>query len=134
MDLHQVEAYEQNPGRISGYSCPDCGGVLRELHDGQFIRFRCRVGHAWTGDALLQTQRDVMDDALWTALRSLEENIALARQLAKRHVDRGQPSLALRFEQQARETETHAAVIRDVLVCGPTRDDPAESGEQGTED
>jgi two-component system chemotaxis response regulator CheB len=64
VDLHQVEAYEQNPGRISSYSCPDCGGVLRELHDGRFIRFRCRVGHAWTGDALLVKQRHVMDDAL----------------------------------------------------------------------
>jgi two-component system chemotaxis response regulator CheB len=116
VNLDAIEQYDEQPGHVSAYSCPDCGGVLRELHDGQFIRFRCRVGHAWTANALLETQAGHMDEALWTALRSLEENVALARQIAGRHRQRGHLKLAARFEAQAQTIEAKASVIREALV------------------
>jgi two-component system chemotaxis response regulator CheB len=59
------------------------------LRDGDFVRYRCRVGHAWTGEGLVAKQSDILDDALWTALRSLEESVSLSRQLANRHRARG---------------------------------------------
>ena len=37
-----------HPGEPSPYSCPECGGVLWELKNGELMRFRCRVGHAYT--------------------------------------------------------------------------------------
>jgi two-component system chemotaxis response regulator CheB len=40
----------------SRYSCPDCGGVLNELGHETALRFRCRVGHAYTATTLLQHQ------------------------------------------------------------------------------
>ena len=81
---------QERPGKPSPYSCPDCGGVLWEIDDaGEFTRFRCRVGHAWTGKALLERQTDSVDDALWTALRALEESASLARQIAARYRGRG---------------------------------------------
>lgn len=40
-------AAPERPGTPSGYSCPECRGVLRELHDGPVLRFRCRVGHPY---------------------------------------------------------------------------------------
>lgn len=39
------------PGQSSGFSCPACGGVLWEVDDGELLRFRCRVGHAYTAEA-----------------------------------------------------------------------------------
>jgi two-component system, chemotaxis family, protein-glutamate methylesterase/glutaminase len=80
-DLKVMEESDKHPGEVSAYSCPDCGGVLWEIKDGEFARFRCRVGHAWTGEALLAEKSDGVDDALWEALRALEESAALARQM-----------------------------------------------------
>jgi two-component system, chemotaxis family, protein-glutamate methylesterase/glutaminase len=116
VDLREIASPDQHAGATSPYSCPDCGGVLWEIEDGNFVRFRCRVGHAWTGDALVEKQETVLDDALWTALRSLEENIALSRHLAKKQRDRGSELLAARFEAQAAATEEKASIIRRALV------------------
>lgn len=115
-DLNAMENPEQHPGNVSPYSCPDCGGVLWELKDGEFTRFRCRVGHGWTGDALLAQQSETLDDALWTALRALEENAALSRQIAARHRGRGAERLAKRLDDQADAAQGRADVIRNALM------------------
>ncbi|HXD48327.1 MAG TPA: chemotaxis protein CheB [Gemmatimonadaceae bacterium] len=110
-----THAEQQHPGAVSAFSCPDCGGVLWEIHDGDFVRFRCRVGHAWTGAGLFGQKHRAFDDALWTALRALEESAALARQIAARQRARAAERVAERFEAQAAATEERAAVIRAVL-------------------
>lgn len=115
-DLDAIEQPEKHPGAVSPYSCPDCGGVLWEVRDGEFIRFRCRVGHGWTSDALLAQQAHTLDDALWTALRALEENAALSRQIAARHRQRGAERLARRLDDQADAAQGRADVIRDALT------------------
>lgn len=108
-------AEARHPGTVSSFSCPDCGGVLWELHDDRFVRYRCRVGHAWTGATLLGEQQRKLEEALWVALRSLEESASLARQIAARQRSRGADTLASRFEAQAESVETRAGVVRAVL-------------------
>ena len=115
-DLGAIEQPDAHPGKLSSFGCPDCGGVLWEINDGDFVRFRCRVGHAWTTDALLEKQSDSFDDALWTALRALEESAALSRQIAQRHRMRGATSVADRFDAQAESAEARAVVIRSSLL------------------
>lgn len=56
-------------GPPAGYTCPDCDGSLMAVGENNF---RCRVGHAWTGDALLDARDDEVERALWVALRSLQ--------------------------------------------------------------
>ncbi|HYD53682.1 MAG TPA: chemotaxis protein CheB, partial [Gemmatimonadaceae bacterium] len=73
-DLGAISDESGHPGEPSPYSCPDCGGVLWAIADDDLPRYRCRVGHAWTQDALLMQQAETLDVALWTALRALEEN------------------------------------------------------------
>ena len=120
MEGFSLEAFEGNhPGRPSGFSCPDCNGVLWQIRDGGGLeRFRCRVGHAWSPESLLTQQSEALEAALWVALRSLEERAALARRLAEPARNRGHSITATRFEEQAAEAQQAARLVRDLLL-GP---------------
>ncbi|MBF6170672.1 chemotaxis protein CheB [Nocardia blacklockiae] len=97
----------------SGMACPDCGGVLFVVADPE--RFRCRVGHAWTGRALLAQQDLEVQQSLWTALRALEEKRQLAERMRAGAEQRGQPRLADQYAAQSNEHTRAAEVIRRLL-------------------
>ncbi|MGN6608320.1 MAG: chemotaxis protein CheB [Jatrophihabitans sp.] len=105
----------ERPGMPSGFSCPDCSGVLYEIHDGAMTRYRCRVGHAWSPQALLSQQDDQLENALWVALRQLEEGAALTSGMAEQATERGMQHTARRYTATAREAAGAARVLRDLL-------------------
>jgi two-component system chemotaxis response regulator CheB len=115
-DLTRIEDVEGHPGDLAPFGCPDCGGTLWELREGNLVRFRCRVGHAWTSEALLASQSETLDAALWTALRALEESASLSKQLAERARSRGNERLAERMADHAEVAERRAGTIRSVLL------------------
>ena len=115
-DMHAIEAPNEHPGEVSAFSCPDCGGVLWQIQEGDFMRFRCRVGHGWTADALVIQQGEQIDDALWAALRALEERASLLRGIAARYRRSGTGSIAERFGARADQMEHRAHIVRDLLV------------------
>jgi two-component system chemotaxis response regulator CheB len=118
MEGFSLEAFEgHHPGEPSGFSCPDCHGVLWQIRDGGGLeRFRCRVGHVWSPESLLTQQSEALEAALWVALRSLEERAALARRLAEPARRRGHSITATRFEEQAAEAQQAARLVRDLLL------------------
>src|SRR5205085_1169476 len=71
-------------GHPSALACPECGGVLNEVHEGKLLSYRCQVGHAYAVETLYGEQRSAMESALWAALRALEEQGGLARRMAAR--------------------------------------------------
>ena len=112
-----LEAIEgEHPGKPSGFSCPDCNGVLWEIEDQGLERYRCRVGHAWSPESLLTHQSEGLEAALWIALRSLEERAALAKRLAEPARRRGHLITATRFEEQASEAQQAARLVRNLLL------------------
>jgi two-component system chemotaxis response regulator CheB len=115
LDMNAIED-EDRPGNPSVYGCPDCGGVLWEIEEGDRLRFRCRVGHAYGGEGLLASQSESLDTALWSAFRALEENAGLARRLAARARQNKRGLLVKNFEQKAQAAEEQAAVIRRLLL------------------
>jgi two-component system chemotaxis response regulator CheB len=105
-----------HPGAPSPYSCPDCGGVLWEIPEGETFRFRCRTGHAYSSRILLTKQSVALDEALWTALRALEESGDLAARLSARAQQRGHAISADRFAHQAASARERAEIVRQVLL------------------
>jgi two-component system chemotaxis response regulator CheB len=103
------------PGTLSAYTCPDCRGPLWEIEDGELLRYRCREGHAFTGDSVLDGQYEAVETALWTALETLTESALMADHMAQQARGRGHYMLEKRFHEKARSAQQRAAVIRDVL-------------------
>jgi two-component system, chemotaxis family, protein-glutamate methylesterase/glutaminase len=115
------------PGTPSVFTCPECHGTLWEIQDGNLLRFRCRVGHAYSAESMLAEHDASLETALWSALRALEESTALAKRMAATAREHNHPLLVTRYEQRAREQEQHAALVRNLLMNGRSakRDEPA---------
>lgn len=113
LDRDAIES-SRPPGAPSTFSCPACGGVLWEVED-ELLRFRCRVGHAYSADAVADAQGESVDGALWAALRALLERAELMTRLAHRNRKHGSASVA-RFDRQAREALEQAELIRAELL------------------
>ena len=107
---------EGPPGKPSAFGCPACGGVLWEVDDEDLLRFRCRVGHAYTADGAVEAQGESVEAALWTALRALQERAHLSERLAARVGSAGANQSRARFEASAREAREHAELIRRLLA------------------
>jgi len=105
-----------NPGnqdiRMSPISCPECQGSMVEIDEEGLERFRCHVGHAFSLDSLAVEQERATEDALWAAVRALDETETLARRMA----ERSERSLSARFLERAEAMKQHAETIRRMLL------------------
>src|SRR5205823_6307662 len=62
---------EYMDGHPSSLICPDYGGSLWELEEGAQLRYRCRVGHAYSMDTMVGATAEMAERALCAAVRSL---------------------------------------------------------------
>jgi two-component system chemotaxis response regulator CheB len=85
--------------------------VLFEIRGKRMLGFRCRVGHAYTADSLALGQSEVAENALWVALRALEEKAAFSRRIGGAAIK----SAAARWYDQANGYAKHAEVIKKIL-------------------
>ena len=99
-------------GRRSVLACPDCGGVMWEIDEEDLLRYRCHVGHTYTAEVMSLALVENLRRALASALRALEERVALARKLYQQAVDGGHRLLAETWAEKAREFEREMEVIR----------------------
>lgn len=111
---NSVEAGVEQIGEPSRFACPECHGVLLRMKDSGPARFRCHTGHAYSGRSLAAAVNDGIEDALWTAVRALEEGALLMQHLATElhgeaaAVDGGE------LRQQGAEAHDHAEMVRQV--------------------
>jgi two-component system chemotaxis response regulator CheB len=128
LDMNEISS-EDKLGRPSPFACPDCGGVLWEIEENGFLRFRCRVGHALTARYLGAEQRHAVETALWEALRALEESASLYRRMAARATQSSHLLPAQQFEERASNTEANSRILRDFLLKVNTGEsnDPEDS-------
>lgn len=107
---------DHHPGKPSAFGCPECGGVLWEVDQAGLLRFRCRVGHAYTAEHLRVEQRQAVETALWAALRALEESASLLRRMADRALKAKQDRSSAMYEERFNTAQTNAKTLRDFLV------------------
>jgi two-component system, chemotaxis family, protein-glutamate methylesterase/glutaminase len=127
----QPEDHLDSRGERSALTCPECGGVLWEFREGDLVRFRCRVGHAYSVESMLAEQSKAVEAALWSSLRVLEERASLAKRLAVRLAESGRsPAAITHYEDEAAEAIAHAESLRRLLAKGITSDPEAIVKEQ----
>jgi two-component system chemotaxis response regulator CheB len=111
----EVDEMIETFGPPSGITCPDCGGALWEIRDGNLRRYRCHVGHQYSPDSLEAGQRSAVEGALWSAVRALEEQAALRQRLAERAGGAGLEVVQDQFTTAADESHRQATAIRELL-------------------
>ncbi len=117
VDVDMAELEDENRiGQPSEFACPECGGVLWEIRQGNLLRFRCRVGHAYTADHLEAAQRHAVESALWAGLRALEENLSLYKKLSLRARTVNNLFIAQMYEDRIVSTETNTRVLQEFLL------------------
>lgn len=120
-DLPSVETLgDQVP-----FNCPDCGGVLWQIKDGDLLRYRCHTGHAFTSAVLLSVQSAKIEETLWTALRMFEERRNLMATMSAR--PDGKSSRAL--SERSKDVQVHIDRIRAVLKASDRSGDVMKSGD-----
>jgi two-component system chemotaxis response regulator CheB len=111
---------DERPGELSRFTCPECSGPLYEIQSGDLVRFRCKVGHAFTAESMLYDKFEELEMALYAALNTLEESALMADRLAARSREHQHGHAAARFERRAEDARQQARIIRKVLTEGTT--------------
>ena len=102
-------------GPSSPLSCPDCGGVLMEYFDGDLLRFRCQVGHAYSRESMFAMETKALDRSLWMAYRALEERVFLSERLAEDAMRLNDTAGERRFHRLTDQAKTQKAIIEQAL-------------------
>ena len=108
-------ALEDNLGHQVPISCSSCGGPLWKIEDSKVNRYRCHVGHAFTEEALLESQNDALEEALWVAMRTLEEKKMLLVRVKKDYNSKGIKAMAATHSEQIKEVQQQISTLRKVL-------------------
>lgn len=105
-------------GQTSAFTCPECHGTLWQIDDDRALRYRCRVGHAYSEETMLQAQGHSVESSLWAALRALEERVALLSKLSERARRRGHDAMAAMFDVKTRQIESDVKAIHALILDG----------------
>ena len=126
-ETHEAWPDERRAGSASMFTCPACGGVLFEAEEEGTLRFRCHTGHAYNVNAIVSEQKDELEDTLWTALRVLQERVALLNRLSRRAAERDDRHTAERFSRQVEELHRQISIIRGSISQVVAQNPPSAS-------
>jgi two-component system, chemotaxis family, protein-glutamate methylesterase/glutaminase len=99
----------------SALVCPECGGSLWEICEGRPTRYRCHTGHAFTLKTLKWAMDQSTEEAIWSAIRALQERALLSRQIAARRRGEAKSDEAASLKAQADADEAHAKKLRGLI-------------------
>lgn len=103
-------------GKVTPQTCPECGGVLVEIKEGGFTRYRCHTGHAYTGDTLLVSVTEAIEDKLWSTMRAIEEASMLLDNTGQEYQKAGNLRLAQEYALKARAMDARTKLIFENVI------------------
>lgn len=115
LKIQSQVATEDCLGEQVAFSCPGCGGPLWKMKDGKMNRYRCHVGHAFSREAMLAGQNEKVEEALWIALRTLEEKRNLLMQMKKNYSGKKINKLTNYYEDKMSEVSKHIELLRSAM-------------------
>lgn len=96
-------------------TCPECGGVLAEERTANALHYSCFLGHGYTPDVLWNDQITRVEQALWLALRIMEESVALGHRLAAEARREGNADRLVELSGRLEKLERDAGRVRAIL-------------------
>ncbi|UZR97612.1 chemotaxis protein CheB [Chondrinema litorale] len=102
-------------GEQVALSCPSCGGPLWKMKDDKNTRYRCHVGHAFTAEALDQSQQEALEETLWVSLRTFEEKAILKQMMLDKYKTDGFDHLANSMQKSVDEIKVHIKRLREIM-------------------
>ncbi len=102
-------------GGASTYACPDCHGVLLKVDEGGQMRFRCHTGHAYSAESLLAAINERVEDALWNAVRAIDEGARYVHHLSE-HLQAVDHARAERFAAEAVDARRQSEAVHRIVT------------------
>jgi two-component system, chemotaxis family, protein-glutamate methylesterase/glutaminase len=103
----------------SPFVCPDCRGGLWEVDQSKPVRYRCHTGHAFTIRTLQHALWSASDEAVWAALRALQEKGELIKHMAMSAKAAGDEQRARRLKAVADQIDGQAKQVHRVIEQAP---------------
>src|SRR5262249_24114931 len=97
-------------------ACPDCHGVMWEIDEGELVRYRCHVGHAYAAEVMKYAIDENLSRALASALRALDGRIAAAEKLRGKAIESRHTRFGDWWQRRVDETQREADIIRESIV------------------
>ncbi len=98
--------------------CPDCKGTLWEIRGAKPPRYRCHTGHGFSLRSLAAVQHEATENALWSAVRALQEKEVLLRKIADLDRSAGDEAHARQAETEADQLRAQADALRALVEQG----------------
>ena len=117
---HEIQALDtmQKIADATPFTCPDCGGVLWKIKNENVYSMRCVTGHAYTLEAYMDGQGAALENALWGAIRFMEERIKLVEVLQREAHEKKWRGSAEQYAKTTAELKQHASVLRNFVMSG----------------
>lgn len=96
-------------------SCPECHGPLFQQRNGDSSYYHCDVGHSFAPESLTECHTEALERALWIAVRTLRERIAIQRSLAMGAKSGVGTTPEERFTEMADNAERDVALLQEIL-------------------
>ena len=112
--LENVEAI----GTRTTYTCPECNGSIWQIGTEEPLRFRCHIGHSFTANVFLSEQTQNIENALWSAVRAMEEKVTFSRQMSERMKNYNLQNAAAKYEDHAKSLDAEVTLIRGIILDG----------------
>lgn len=99
----------------SGFSCPQCSGVLAHVAENGHGMYKCRVGHLFSPSTLADEYAQATENNLWQTLRAMREQADL---IERRRHDELDPALVKRCQAQQEWLRRATAMLQQLLDEG----------------